>query len=262
MSRTSLDKPTIGLLCESTSAEEARIREAYAKRKVDDVRYSWFNPGNLYMIQEGERQLLALLRQYDFTQLASKMILELGCGAGYWIREFIKWGARPENITGIDLLPDRIAEARYLCPSGINLELRNAGHLDFNASTFDLVLQSTVFTSILDADLKRRVAVEMMRVVKPDGLIIWYDYHMDNPKNSDVKGVKYREIHALFPKCEIHLKRITLAPPIARLLAPYCWLLCCFLSKMPLLCTHYIGVIRKSSETSGAASREGKRLDS
>lgn len=246
MSRTSLDKPTSGLLSDSASAEEVRIREAYAKRQVYDVRYSCFSPGNLYMIQELERQLLALLRQYGFTQLASKMILELGCGAGYWMREFIKWGASPENITGIDLLPDRIAQARYLCPSGINLELRNAGHLDFNASTFDLVLQSTVLTSILDATVKQQVAREMLRVVKPDGLILWYDYYINNPHNSDVKAIKAHEIHALFPKCRIYLRSITLAPPIARWVAPRSWLLAYLMERIPILRTHYIGVIRKA----------------
>ena len=108
-------------------------------------------------------------------------------------------------------------------------------------------MQSTVFTSILDARMKEELASEMCRVLKPDGSILWCDYHMNNPRNPDVKGVKRPEIHALFPKCEIRLQRITLAPPLARLVAPYSWLLCYFLSKLPWLCTHYIGVIRKHS---------------
>jgi len=59
----------------------------------------------------------------------------------------------------------------------------------------------------------------MCRVLKPEGLILWYDYHMDNPKNPDVKGVWSHEIYELFPGCEIRLQRATLAPPIVRLLA-------------------------------------------
>jgi hypothetical protein len=38
--------------------------------------------------------------------------------------------------------------------------------------------------------------------------------------------VKKREIHRLFPRCHIQLRRITLAPPLVRLLAPYTWLAC------------------------------------
>ena len=130
----------VNLLCESTEAEESRIRAAYAKRQADDSRYSWFSPGHLFMVQERERTLLVLLKQHGFTSLGTTTILEVGCGTGYWIREFIKWGANPENIAGIDLLPDRIAEARILCPEEIKLYYGNAANLEFKDSTFDLVL--------------------------------------------------------------------------------------------------------------------------
>jgi hypothetical protein len=68
---------------------------------------------------------------------------------------------------------------------------------------------------------------------------------MNNPRNPDVRGVKKKEIYELFPNCEIHLKRITLAPPLARAIAPFSIILCQLLEKFPLLCTHYIGVIRR-----------------
>jgi hypothetical protein len=41
------------------------------------------------------------------------------------------------------------------------------------------------------------------------------------------------------------LERITLPPPLCRALAPYSIILCCLLEKIPLLCTHYLGIIRK-----------------
>ena len=199
---------------DTARAEEARIRAAYAKREEDDARYSWFSPGYQFMMQQRERRVLALLRRHDCENLESKKILEVGCGAGQWLRDFVKWGARPENITGIDLLADRVSKARRLCPPYNPYRMRSAAELPFSDGTFDLVLQSTVFTSILDADLKRRVAAEMMRVVKPDGFILWYDYHVNNPWNPDVKGVKRREINRLFPSCQIELRRITLAASV------------------------------------------------
>ncbi|MGH7783884.1 MAG: methyltransferase domain-containing protein, partial [Candidatus Binatia bacterium] len=121
----------------------------------------------------------------------------------------------------------------------------SAAQLPFSDNKFDLVLQSTVFTSIIDQNLKRRVAAEMLRVVKPDGLILWYDYHVNNPWNPDVRGVKRHEIYQLFSNCRIDLERITLLPPLARALAPYSYLACYLLEKFPPLCTHYLGVIRK-----------------
>jgi len=142
---------------------------------------------------------------------------------------------------------ERVAEAIQLCPTDVKIQKGNAADLQMSDQSFDVVLQSTVFTSVLDSNTKQRMASEMLRVVKQNGLILWYDYHMNNPKNPDVRGVKMREIKRLFPDCDIRLQRITLAPPIARLLAPYSWLLCYFLSRIPWLCSHYIGVIRKNS---------------
>jgi ubiquinone/menaquinone biosynthesis C-methylase UbiE len=93
--------------------------------------------------------------------------------------------------------------------------------------------------------MKQRIAKEMLRVLKPLGIILWYDFHMNNPRNPDVRGVKKKEIYELFPDCDIRLKRVTLAPPLARAIAPYSWLACYILEKIPLLRTHYLGVIRK-----------------
>jgi SAM-dependent methyltransferase len=243
MSRSSL-RALNDLPPESARAEEARIREVYAKRQ-GDARYSWFSPGHLFMAQERERRLLALLKRYNCSPLGAKKILEIGCGTGYWLREFIKWGARPEDITGIDLLPHRVARARRLCPGAVRVHCGNAAKLSFSDATFDLVLQSTVFTSILDPGTKQQMAAEMLRVMKGDGLILWYDYHVNNPWNPDVRGIKKREIYLLFPECWIELRRISLAPPLARWLAPHSWGLASLLEKIPWLCTYYLGVIRK-----------------
>lgn len=226
--------------------EEARVKAAYAKRHDDDIRYSCVKRGELFMMQGRERQLLTFLQQYGFEHLAGKQILEIGCGTGHWLREFIKWGAQPKNVTGVDLLIDRVAEARQLCPPLVNIQCGSAAELGFRNSTFDLVLQLTVFTSILDPEMKLTMASEMLRVLKRDGLIIWYDYHVNNPWNADVRGITKREIRQLFPECRIELKRITLAPPVARWLAPRSWLLASLLERVPLLCTHYMGVIKKA----------------
>jgi ubiquinone/menaquinone biosynthesis C-methylase UbiE len=245
--------PTAG----SSQIEEARIRAAYAKRQKDDARYSYFSMGNLFIVQERERRLLALLKRNNLAPLQTKKILEVGCGTGYWLREFIKWGARPENITGLDLLADRVAEARYLCPEGVSIVYGNAAALAFPDATFDLVVQSTVFTSVLDTSMKQQMASEMLRVVKDGGFLLWYDYHVNNPWNPDVRGIKRREISQLFSGCRITLQRLTLIPPLVRLLAPYSWLACYVLGKMPWLCTHYLGLISKELQVSPTARRAG-----
>jgi len=158
----------------------------------------------------------------------------------------IRYGARPENLFGIDLLEDRIMEARSL-HSCINFSLGDASILPYSDKYFDIVMQFTVFTSILDKDMKKKIAEEMLRVLKPDGIILWYDYYVNNPRNPDVRGVKKKDIYELFPNCEIYLKRITLAPPLARLIASRSQLVCYILEKLKIFNTHYIGIIKKKA---------------
>ncbi len=88
------------------------------------------------------------------------------------------------------------------------------------------------------------MAAEMLRVVRPAGVIIWYDFFMRNPRNPYVQPVTRSDIQRLFPGCSLDLRRMTLAPPLARVLAPHSWGLCSILSRVPLLCTHYLGAIR------------------
>jgi len=87
----------------------------------------------------------------------------------------------------------------------------------------------------------------MRRVLEPGGVILWYDFRYDNPRNPHVRGIGAREIRSLFPGCTVRLRRVTLAPPIARRLVPFSWTVAYLVEKLPLLRTHYLGVIYKSS---------------
>jgi SAM-dependent methyltransferase len=225
-----------------SEAEEARIRSVYAQRQHDE-RYSWFSPGYVFAMQSLEREMLALLNPGRGRPLASLRILEVGCGTGYWLRQFVKWGARPENVAGIDLLSDRVAEARRLCPGEVTVRCGSAARLAFDDQSFDVVFQSLVFTSVRDSAMKRQIAEEMVRVTRKPGFILWYDFFLNNPGNPDVRGVGRREIRELFPRCSINLRRVGLAPPLFRAIAPHSWMLCAALEKIPLLRTHYLGVI-------------------
>jgi ubiquinone/menaquinone biosynthesis C-methylase UbiE len=229
----------------SFATEEARLRQVYAGRKRNQI-YSAFEPAHLFGVQERERKLLALLARRGLTSLKTSRILEVGCGNGGWLLDFVRWGATPENIAGVDLLPERIARARHLCPAGIALSCGNATRLQAEDGSFDLVLQSAIFTSILDPEMKRQIAREMLRVLRPSGCIIWYDFHMNNPWNPDVRGIKRGEIAALFPGCKIALRRLTLAPPLGRPIARVSPLLYRLLSEIKPFCSHYLGIIRRA----------------
>ena len=224
------------------AAEEQRLIVAYAKRRHS----SFLDPGHLFAQQERERYALELLKEKGFLPLEGKSILDVGCGSGTWILQFVRWGAEANKIAGVDVRSDTIKRAQDRVPSGVKLHLGNAASLPYPADTFDIVLQATVFTSVLDNVVRRKIASEMIRVVKPGGMIMWYDFEVNNARNPDVRRVTKREIFDLFSGCRIDLRRVTLAPPLIRMLAPYSWLMTYMLSRIPPLCTHSLGAITKA----------------
>jgi SAM-dependent methyltransferase len=225
--------------------EGSRISAVIGARGIDPRSYTLFNPAQLIRLHELERAMLAMMKKHGLADPGSMRILEVGCGTGYWLRELIKWGARPDRLTGLDLVAERLAFARRACPPGIRLVRGNAARMPFRSGCFDAVLQFTMFTSILDPATRIAAAKEILRVLKSGGAAIWYDLRVNNPFNRDVRGIGAGEIRALFPGCGISLKPVTLAPPVTRMLAPVSPLLADALGRLPFLRTHYLGVIRK-----------------
>lgn len=231
------------------TAEEAeieRIREEYDRRAqaIPSATYALTNAASLFMYMQRTRRLVHLFKEEACLPLEAKRICDVGCGKGDWLLSFLLWGARPSNLHGIELDEDRLTQARQRVPDA-DLRCGDARFLPWEDDAFDLVLQSTVFTSILNQRVKERIAGEMLRVLKPGGAILWYDFRYNNPRNPNVRGIEAGEIRRLFPGCRIRLQKVTLAPPITRRLVRVSWMMCLLLEKIPALRTHYLGVIRK-----------------
>jgi ubiquinone/menaquinone biosynthesis C-methylase UbiE len=175
--------------------------------------------------------------------LAARRILEVGCGRGQWLATFESFGADRDHLAGIDLDARRVGEAltRF---AAADLRIGDATALPWADATFDIVFQSTMFTSILDPATRAAVAREMVRVVAPGGAIISYDFRYDNPKNPHVRRLGRADLHQLFPRCEINAVPTTLAPPIARRLVPRSWFVARALEHVPWLNTHLMAIIR------------------
>jgi SAM-dependent methyltransferase len=228
-------------------AEAARIKEVYRLREsnIPKDRYSLFKEENHLPHLDLQAEILSLFSSFHRTSLETEKILDVGCGRAYWLRQMIQWGAQPENLFGIDLMSERLGDGKKLCPPQVSLACGDASRLDFPDAYFTMVLQFTVFTSILDDVMKKQIAAEISRVLRPGGVLLWYDYFVSNPSNPDVRGVSRREIVWLFPGFSIFLKRVTLAPPIARAVGPFSTALYRLLSSMPPLRTHYLGFLQK-----------------
>ncbi len=233
---------------QSAVNELDRIRAEYARRATDprlQGRYSLFRPGTLFTVQTRERAVLRLLRQAGLEPLERFDILEVGCGEGGVVLDLIRWGADPARLHGCDLLPDRLAVARRRLPAATGLAVADGGALPYPSSRFDLALQFTVFTSVLDESLRRRIAAEMWRVLRPGGVVLWYDFRFRGRNNPSVRAIHPRQVRPLFPQGAMIARRVTLAPPIARRLAAWSWLGCELLDRLPWLRTHDLILIRK-----------------
>ena len=225
--------------------EAARIRAVYEQRRraIPWARYSLSDPGALFLYQQRTRDVVRLLVRAGYFPLDGARILDVGCGGGGWLVDFESWGARQDNLAGIDVDRSRLARARERLPAA-DLREGDGEVLPWPAGSFDLVVQSMAFTSILRTELRVALAAEMTRVVRPSGAILWYDFFRANPRNPDVRAIGGTEVRRLFPGFDLTLKRVTLAPPLARRLAGRAWVVALLLESGRLLNTHHLGLLR------------------
>jgi hypothetical protein len=149
-------------------------------------------------------------------------------------------GFAPEHLSGVELLPERFAQARRLLPDAIALHAGDALLMPQAEQSLDVVFVSTVFSSLLDDTFQQRLADRMWRWVKPGGGVLWYDFTVNNPRNRDVRGVPLKRVHGLFPHARMYAQRITLAPPIARAVTRIHPALYTLFNTLPPLRTHVL----------------------
>lgn len=222
--------------------EARRIREAYGRRLTT---YDPVEPWVLYTRQERERALARWMRD-DLPAPASELrLLELGCGAGANLADFIRLGLAPDNLWGIDLLEDRIRQARARLPDAVHLAVGDAGIAGDRERVFHVVFQSMMCSSILDDFVLDRVTRRMWELTQPGGGVLWYDFCYDNPRNPDVRGLPLSRVRALFPAPVAWSRRVTLAPPVSRVATRLYPSLYTIFNSIPLLRTHRLCWIPK-----------------
>ena len=230
-----------------TEHEVQRLEKVYRTyRGSQSVKAKWDaeNPGNRAILQERNRGMEGLLAAQGLLPLLGRKVLEVGCGSGDTLAGLLRLGAHPDSLCGVDLLPERVDEAKQRHPE-LRFQCTNAEQLDFTDAHFDLVLLFTVISSILDEAMAHNVAREVNRVLAPGGAVLWYDLRYDNPANPNVRGMTSGRIRQLFPRLEIHLSRITAIPPLVRRMGRLAPLFYPVLAAIPPAQTHYLGLLIK-----------------
>ncbi len=230
------------------SVDEPRaVAQRYARREAAD-RYSPLQPDVMLLLQERQRALRKRFAAQGITDLAPLRVVEVGCGSGGNLLELLRLGCRPEHLQGIELLPDRHAQARQVLPAALRLWLGDAVAAPVIEASQDLVMQCTVFSSLLDDAFQQRLADAMWRWLRPGGAVLWNDFTVDNPRNRDVRGVPLARLQALFPQGRIQSQRVTLAPPLARAVCRVHPKLYTFFNLLPPLRTHVLAWVEKPAE--------------
>lgn len=231
--------------------EPAAIAERYARRNQGDL-YSILRPEVALSTQEWQWQMLRLFGSvcgFTDADLRRLALLDLGCGYGAHLLDFLRIGFLPEHLTGIELLAERAAMARSRLPPAVQIHHMDASEVAIAPGSQDIVFQSVVFSSLLDDTFQQRLAQHVWTWVRPGGGVLWYDFVYDNPNNRDVRGVPIQRINELFPQGRVTHRRVTLAPPISRRvcrLHPRAYHL---FNLFPPFRTHVLAWIAKTPET-------------
>ena len=246
--------------CRPDTAEVSRIRSAYAQWERTRGPIVTGDPRHRLRLLERNTRLEKILAERFPRPVSSCRILDIGCGRGSLLHWFHDEGAPPGNLFGIDLLPDRIKSARETDPDITFIE-GSAEQPNFSNESFDLVAVFTVFSSILDGTMARRVAREIERVLVRNGAVIWYDMRYPSPRNRHIRAMTKSRIRQLFPSFDLELKSDTLVPPLARLFGSTTGTYR-LISAIPLLRSHYLGLLRPpDSLTVGAHGPDYTRVE-
>jgi ubiquinone/menaquinone biosynthesis C-methylase UbiE len=115
------------------------------------------------------------MRSVGRQNLAGLDVLDLGCGDGRHLRNFIDFGADPARLQGADIQSARVASARALSHPAIRFVLHDGMSLPFPDASFDLVTQHFVMSNISGPILRQKLASEIIRILRPNGLFFWWD---------------------------------------------------------------------------------------
>jgi SAM-dependent methyltransferase len=193
--------------------ERERIERVYAGYRRDRRRRrSWRadNEGNDAMRKEVLRTLLELV---PGTLEGEGLVLDAGCGTGWWLERLAREGVASSRLVGVDLLAERARMARERIPGGRVIE-GDVRSLPLEAGHCSLVMLFTVLSAMASPEDVRSALGEARRVLAPGGAIAVWEPRVWTP-NPHTRLVGLDELRAELGR-ELRVRTLTLAPPLAR----------------------------------------------
>lgn len=149
-------------------------------------------------------------------------ILDVGCGSGAGLLQFLKLGFNPVRMAGVDISYERLEEAGRRLPSA-DFRCESADRMSFPDETFDVVFESTMFVLMPDDDMATRIAADMIRVTRRNKYIILVEWRYSKPRTKDYAATNNGRIARLFrvgsETSFVTAEPGALIPPIGRFLS-------------------------------------------
>lgn len=202
-------------------SQEERIRRVYAEREARGLaeRYAEDRP-DVRLRRRSWRRALAWGLGAWGGDVGRARMLDLGCGNGEWLAALADLGAEPARLVGLELLCDRARGARANLSTAVGVLVGSGYRLPLADGACDVVVASTVLSSLIDDDARAALAAEMVRILAPGGAALIYDFRYPNPANPEVRAVTAGDVRRAFPGRRLRRHSTTLAPPLARRIAP------------------------------------------
>ena len=213
--------------------------------KTGEEPYAHLSNADRYIHETRDAAFLRLLKRHGIVSLSDVRVLELGCGDGALIRSIVHYGADLSLVDAVEIDP-ACASSTHAAYSPARIATGDASHLPYQNASFDLALAFTSFSSMTGEGVRTRAATEALRVLRPGGLLVVYDFRL-NPTNPATLPLREADLRSLFGQQQLTIERVTLAPPIVRALGGLP-ALCRPLERIPWLRTHLLASITKESQ--------------
>jgi SAM-dependent methyltransferase len=220
-----------------SDGERERVERVYAGYRRDPRRrraWSAQNAGNVAMREEVLRALLELVPE---ALAGEGLVLDAGCGTGWWLERLAGEGVVPSRLVGVDLLAKRVHAARERVP-GARVVEGDVRRLPTSSGSCSLVLLFTVLSAMGTPEDVRSALGEARRVLARGGAIAVWEPRVPTP-NPHTRTIGLGQLRPVLGG-ELRVRTLTLAPPLARRVGRFYGQL----ARIPLLRTHRLVVAR------------------
>jgi ubiquinone/menaquinone biosynthesis C-methylase UbiE len=179
------------------------------------------NPEVMFQTFAVDRANISALQKLELHRENAR-VLDVGCGNGASLLQFLRLGFTPSNLVGIDTNDERIAQASALLP-GVGFRKESADSLPFGDAEFDLVFESTMLGTLESLTLLENIAREMLRVTRRGGYVMLADWRYSREGSGVKTAITPAFIAKLFSvgkaTCVVAREHGALVPPVGRRLS-------------------------------------------